>query len=151
MKTLKVLTIVAITGLAGTVAVHACPSNGLNKQKCENKKMCIKNKAQRGDMKEIFKNLDLTAEQKNALKETRHAMREQKENRRSQMHDKRGLTGMSEFVSANGFDKEAFVEMATQKSQIMIDMRADRFEKTMNILTPEQRIKFVTLLQDRQK
>ena len=30
-------------------------------------------------------------------------------------------------------------------------MQCDRFEKTMNILTPEQRVKFVSLLQEKQK
>jgi Spy/CpxP family protein refolding chaperone len=67
------------------------------------------------------------------------------------MSRKRGMADMSEFVSANGFDKQAFVAKATQNAQMMIDMRADRFEKTINILTPEQRVKFVKLLQETQK
>ncbi len=145
MKTLKVLTIVAITGLVGATSVYASPCNA------ENKKMCQKNKEHRNDMKEIFKKLDLTPEQQNAMKENRQAMREQMKERRSQMNRKHGMAGMSEFVSANGFDKQAFVAKATQKAQMRIDMRAVRFEKTINILTPEQRVKFVTLLQETQK
>lgn len=145
MKTLKVLTIVAITGLVGATSVYASPFNA------ENKKMCHKNKEHRNDIKEIFKKLDLTPEQQSAMKENREAMREQMKDKRSQMSRKRGIADMSEFVSANGFDKQGFIEKATQKAQMMIDMRADRFEKTMNILTPEQRVKFVTLLQETQK
>lgn len=145
MKTLKVLTIVAITGLVGATSVYASPLN------MENKKMCHKNKEHRNDMKEIFKKLDLTPDQQNAMKENRQAMREQMKEKRSQMNRKRGMADMSEFVSVDGFDKQGFVSKATQKAQMMIDIRADRFEKTMNILTPEQRVKFVTLLQERQK
>ncbi|MCW8820790.1 MAG: Spy/CpxP family protein refolding chaperone [Sulfurovum sp.] len=145
MKTLKVLTIVAITGLVGATSVYASPFNA------ESNKMCQKNKEHRNGMKEIFKKLDLTPEQKSAMKENRQAMREQMKEKRSRMNRKRGMADMSEFVSANGFDKQSFVEKATQKAQMRIDMRADRFEKTMNILTPEQRVKFVILLQETQK
>lgn len=148
MKTLKVLTIVAIAGLAGTVAASACPSNGQNNQMCEKQNMCQKNN-KRTHMKEIFQKLDLTLEQKIAMKENRKAMRGQMKEKRAQIHGKRGMVVMSPFVSANGFDKEAFVEKATQKAQKMIDMRADGFEKMMDILTPYQRIKFVTLLQEK--
>lgn len=145
MKTLKVLTIVAFTGLVGATSVHASPFN------MENKKMCHENKEHRNDMKEIFKKLDLTSEQQNAMKENRQAMREQMKEKRTHMNRKRGMADMSEFVSVDGFDKQGFVSKATQKAQMMIDMRADRFEKTMNILTPEQRVKLVALLQERQK
>jgi Spy/CpxP family protein refolding chaperone len=151
MKTLKLLTIVAITGLASTVAVNACPSNGLNKQKCETKKMCKKNKGQRGDMREIFQKLDLTAEQQSAMKENHQVIREQRKEKRAQKHVKRGMADMNTYVSANGFDKEAFIEKAMQKAEKRIRVRAETFESTMNILTPEQRVKFVTLLQERQK
>jgi Spy/CpxP family protein refolding chaperone len=151
MKTLKVLTIVTITGLAGTVTANACPSNGQNKQMCEKQKMCQKNSNKRPQMKEIFQKLDLTPEQKIAMKKNRKSMLGQMKEQRAQMHGKRGMAMMSPFVSANGFDRESFIDKATQKAQNRIEMRADRFEKMMNILTPEQRIKFVTLLQEKKK
>jgi len=145
MKTLKVLTIVAITGLIGATAVHAGPA-------CkENDKMCEKRKDNRADMKEIFQQLDLTTEQQNAMKENRKEMRSLMKEKRGQRQAKRGMADMSKFVSANGFDKETFIAEATQKEESKIEMRAARFEKTMNILTPEQRVKFVTLLQEKQK
>ena len=102
-------------------------------------------------MKEIFQQLDLTAEQQSAMKENRKEMRAQMKERRAQKNAKRGMGDMSEFVSANGFDKQSFIDISMQKAQSRIEMRADRFEKTMNILTPEQRVKFVTLLQEKQK
>ncbi|MBT8343339.1 MAG: Spy/CpxP family protein refolding chaperone [Sulfurovum sp.] len=150
MKTLKVLTIVAITGLAGTVTANACPA-GVKKTICEKQEMCTHKNGKRGEMKEIFQKLDLTAEQKSAMKESRKEMRAEIKEKRSQRHTKRGMENMSGFVSAEGFDKDAFIAKATEKSQTMIEMRADRFEKRMNILTPEQRVKFVTLLQEKQK
>lgn len=145
MKTLKVLTIVAITGLVGATSVYAGPP-------CKaNDKMCEKRKDKRADMKEIFQQLDLTTEQQSALKVNRKEMRAQMKEKRSQRQGRHGMANMSGFVSAEGFDKEAFIAKATEKSQTMIEMRADRFEKTMNILTPEQRVKLVTLLQEKQK
>ena len=78
-------------------------------------------------------------------------MRAKMKEKRSQRQSRHGMANMSEFVSAEGFDKEAFIAKATQKAQTMIEMRAEGFEKTMNILTPEQRVKLVTLLQEKQK
>jgi len=156
MKTLKVLTIVSITGLAGTVAVNACPSNGQNNAQCQTNKedKCQKNmrqkhRANKSEMKKIFQQLDLTAEQKMAMKSHRKGMREQMKAARAEMHGKRGMSGMSTFVSANGFDKQGFIELASQRSQKRIVMRANMFEQKMNILTAEQRVKLVTLLQEK--
>jgi len=56
---------------------------------------------------------------------------------------------MSTFVSADGFDKQGFMELAAQRSQKRIEMRANMFEQKMNILTAEQRVKLVTLLQEK--
>jgi len=158
MKTLKVLTIVAITGLAGTVAANACPSNGQNKKMCEKQEKCEKqNKCQKnkhynkGAMKKIYKELDLTPEQQSAMKANREGMREQRQAKRVQMHSERGMAGMSKFVSANGFDKQGFIEMAMIRNQNRIEMRANMFENKINILTAEQRVKLVTLLQEKSK
>ena len=152
MKTLKVLTIVAITGLVGATAANACPSFGDKRGMCEKQNECQNNKKyNRGEMKEIFQKLDLTTEQQSVMQSNRKEMRAHMKEKRSQRDGKRGMANMSEFVSANGFDKEAFIAKAMQKSKTMIEMRAERFEKTMNILTPEQRVKFVTLLQEKQK
>jgi len=156
MKTLKVLTIVAITGLAGTVAANACPSNGQKNEQCQTNKQdkCQKYKGQKhrgnkAEMKKIFQQLDLTPEQKTAMKSQRKSMREQMKANRAEMHGKRGMSGMSTFVSANGFDKQGFMELAAQRSQKRAEMRANMFEQKMNILTAEQRVKLATLLQEK--
>lgn len=134
MKTLKTLTIVAVTGLVGLTALNACPSDRSEGMKHKKEQM-----------KGMFKKLDLTSEQKVQMKSMRKEMHAQMKEKRSQG---RGMGQMGKFVSANGFDKQGFVAMATTKSQEMILVRADMFEKRMNILTPEQRTKFAQLLQE---
>ena len=140
MKTLKTLTIVAITGLVGLTAVNACPMRGNDMHKGM--------KHQRGEMKKMLQSLDLSSEQKEQMKALRQEMKAQHKERREAMIKGRGKMGS--FVSANGFDKQGFIEMATKRSQMMIQRRADMFEKRMNILTPEQRTKFAQLIQEKQ-
>ena len=141
MKTLKTLTIVAITGLVGLTAVNACPMGGNDMHKGM--------KHQRGEMKKMFQALDLSSEQKEQMKALRQEMKSQHKERREAMIKGRGKMGS--FVSANGFDKQGFIDMATKRSQMMIQRRADMFEKRMNILTSEQRTKFAQLIQEKQK
>ena len=159
MKILKVLTIVAITGLVGATAANACPSNkgnGMNcpkQEKCKKQEKCeAQNKGMMGkhdkrkEMKEIFQKLDLTAEQKNAMKANRASMREYRQAQRGKMQGRHGMAGMNKFISSDGFDKQGYIDMATKRSKKRIDMRAAMFEKKINILTEEQRVKLMTLL-----
>ena len=164
MKTLKVLTIVAITGLIGATAANASPSNKGNgencpkQEKCEKPEKCKKqNKGKMGkhdkrsEMKEIYQKLDLTAEQKSAMQANRKEMREYRKAQRAKMKGGHGIAGINKFISADGFDKQAFVDMATQRSKQRIEMRAVMFEKKINILTAEQRVKLMTLLEEKSK
>lgn len=158
MKTLKVLTIVAITGLIGATAANASPSNKGNgtscpkQEKCEKKNKCKMYKYnKRSEMKEIYQKLDLTAEQKTAMKANRESMREYRKAQRGKMQGAHGLAAMGKFISADGFDKQGFMDMATQRSQERIEMRAAMFEKKINILTAEQRVKLMTLLEEKSK
>ena len=140
MKTLKTLAIVAITGLVGLSTVHASQTEGNTMHKGM--------KHQRGEMKKMFQSLDLSSEQKEQMKALRQEMKAQHKERKAAMLKGKGKMGS--YVSANGFDKQGFVEMATKRSQMMIQRHADMFEKRMNILTPEQRTKFAQLLQEKQ-
>jgi len=151
MKTLKVLTIVAVTGLIGITASNASPQNA--NEVCPKQTKCDKHSKHynKGGMKELYKQLDLTAEQQSAMKTLRQSMREQRKAQRENMRSQHGMAGMSQFVSAEGFNKQGFIDMAMQKSKSRIEMQADMFEQKMNILTPEQRVKFVSLLQEKQQ
>ena len=111
MKTLKVLTIVAITGLVGATVVHAGPN-------CKkDDKQCQKRVENRTAMKEIFQQLDLTDEQQSALKQHRKEKRAQMKEIRSQRQGKRGMAHMGAYVSAEGFDKHAFIDDSIKKAQ----------------------------------
>lgn len=145
MKTLKVLTIVAITGLVGLTVANACPSKG---GQGSGEKSCKSFKQQKSQMRGMFKQLDLTAAQKEKMQSLRNEMKAQRKAHRAEKRGNR-MAKMGQFVSAEGFNKDGFISMATQKSQERIKMRADMLEKRMNILTPEQRTKFTELLQEK--
>ena len=121
MKTLKVLTIVAITGLVGATAVYAGPNCKKSDVQCQ------KRMENRTAMKEIFQKLDLTPEQQSAMQENRKAMRAQMKEIRSQRQGKRGMAHMGAYVSVEGFDKQAFIDDAMKKAQTRIENRAEGF------------------------
>ena len=83
------------------------------------------------------------------MKSQRKGLREQMKAKRKQMQSERGMDGMSQFISAKGFDKQGFMELAAKRSQKRAEMRANMFEQKMNILTAEQRVKLVKLLQEK--
>lgn len=139
----KVTTAVLLT-LGISTALLACPGGG--------------KKFGGEGMKQIMKQLDLSTEQKGALKDLREsrkemmqAKKEHRKNMRQQMKP-----DMSKFMTANSFDKEAFKKemqkkfeakraMREQRQASMMEVRADHMEKMFNILTPEQRIKWIEL------
>jgi len=116
----------------------------------------------RGGMFKVMKQLDLTSEQKDQMKVLRNErkdqmqakMKEMKENRKSMMASMK--PDLSAFMTANNFDKEAFKkqmndkfeakrQMRESRKSAMLEKRADGMEKVFNILTPEQRIKWIEL------
>lgn len=142
MKTLKVLAIVAVTGLVGMATVHA------NSKDANGSSFCKKIKSHKGEMKEIFKQLNLSDTQKTALKENRDSMRSQMKVHRAKRHGQR-MENMAKFISKKGFNKEAFMKMQSEKSAKRSTAKADNFAKVIAILTPEQRIKLVKILQEK--
>lgn len=127
-------------------------------------------KHHRGDrMMNIVSQLDLTDTQKNELKVMRDAAKsERKVKREERKANRENMQGtmkpdMAQFMTAEKFDKDAFKVQMTQKLEArhammeekragmlerradMLERRADRMEKVFNILTPEQRIKWIEL------
>jgi Spy/CpxP family protein refolding chaperone len=143
MKTLKLLTAAAIVALLSATMVQAKPF--------DKDQMCQTQKADRKEMKAIFDKLDLTAQQRMLLKENRKKMFASMKNKKVKQERKSRQPHMASFVSANGFDKEAFVKAAIEKAQIRAEYRAERFEKMMMILTPDQREMFAKLVRENQK
>jgi len=116
----------------------------------------------RGGMFKVMKQLDLTSEQKDQMKVLKQErkdhmqtkMKEMKENRKSMMVGMK--PDLSTFMTANNFDKEAFKkqmnnkfeakrQMMESRKSVMLEKRAEGMEKMFNILTPEQRIKWIEL------
>lgn len=143
MTILKTVTVLSIAGIIGTIALNAENIKEHRGMFQEQKEMMHHFKGKHQQMKKIMKQLDLTSEQKTELKANRKAMREAMKAKRTEM---RGARNMAKFVSVNGIDREAMIKQITQKVTVMANMRADMFDKTLTILTPQQRTKFVALL-----
>ena len=110
----------------------------------------------------ILKKLNLSESQKKeltTLKESQKANIEAlKKEKRSQMQENRKGMDMSQFMTKNHFDKEAYksmiknrMEQQAVRMQSRTDMisqsRAENMQKIFNILTPEQREKLIQLSQ----
>lgn len=156
MKTVKILTIVAVASVAGVMTLNAQPVNMENcktmKQQCmtekksackSHKRMNKHHKMRKNSMMKIFGELGLTEEQRATLRADRQETYMQRKAERQKRFKERKI---EKFVTVDGFDKEAFIQGATQNAKRMIEMRADRFEKMIGVLTPEQRVKLVELL-----
>jgi len=154
MKTLKILTIVAVTGLTGALA------QGMqHKGDCDNTERMGKNYSHsmhKGDKRKknhkanpnrrinkLLRNLDLTETQKNQLKGIRKSMWQA---RKAQRKALRGSMGLKKFVSVDGFDKSGFILASQERAKEMSKVRADMMEKIIAVLTPEQRIALVEKL-----
>lgn len=145
MKKLKVLAIVAVTGLVGMNSVYANSVQDVNDAP-KYKKL----KPYKSEMKRIFQKLELNDTQKEAIKSNRKSMRLEMKTHRKGMHG-HTMERMGEFISKEGFDKKAFILMRTKNMEKVIKIRANNFVKLVNILTPEQRVKLVEVLQEKKK
>jgi len=154
MKTRKLLTLTALTSALTFGTLYA--QNPVNEaeptksERCQGKGGGFFGKHHRGGhhFKKIMKQLDLTSEQKSALKALKKQKREtMKANREAMKTEKKAV--LANAVTANGFDKNAFIEGARAGFEKKIVMKADHMESMMNILTPEQRTKFVELLNEK--
>ncbi len=116
----------------------------------------------RADTFKLVRKLDLTSEQKTALKSVKESHRSQMQKKRKTFKkDRKSMRGqmkpdMNLFMSADSFDKESFKQEMTKKFEArrkvmeikkveMLESRASGMEKVFNILTPEQRIKWIEL------
>jgi Spy/CpxP family protein refolding chaperone len=148
MKVLKTVAILSVAGIIGTMAVYA---EDIKEHKCmvqEKRGMMHHFKGKHQKMKRIMKQLDLSSKQKTALKENRKEMREKMMAKRKAMM---ASTGMSQFISVSGVDRDSMVNFAVERATERANARADMMEKTLNILSPEQKTKFVSLLKAEHK
>jgi len=151
MKTFKILTIIAVTGLTATMAQnskayddsnHPCQmQRGDGSHSHMQKKRFNRNSNKR--LNRMLRTLNLSDEQKTQLRDIRQSARQAN---RTKRQEAKGLASLKKFISVDGFDKSGFTVLAESKSRDMIGTRADMLEKVINILTPEQRIELVEKL-----
>lgn len=107
----------------------------------------------RGDqMKHMMKKLDLSQEQREAIRTIKNESREQMQAKRDEMFEIR--KALKKQASAKTFDAAKVRELAEAKSKIMADMTVQRIENMHEIrkqLTPEQLEKFDAMKNKRSK
>jgi len=94
----------------------------------------------RGGMR-IFAQLNLTNEQRYQLSILRDEMRLEMKKARGYSKQNR----LMQFVSADGFDKEAFKKFSNENHAQRLELRANFMEKAFKILTAEQVAQLKTL------
>ena len=156
MKTTKILSIVALSTLLGMGTLYAVDAND-TRPDFKQGYHCKGDKGERGGKHfdkhhkggepfgKIMRQLNLTDEQKTQLKALRVDKREDRKANREAMQKARQAT-LANAITAKGFDKTQFIKNATSEFESKIAQRADSMEKMFAILTPEQRTKFVELL-----
>jgi len=170
MKTLKILTIIAVTGLTGAMAQgmqqqgdcgqeqnmrhgqNMDRGQNMGKRQNMNQRQRINQGHRQGSrykahpnrrINRLLRNLDLSDTQKTQLKEIRRSMWQA---RKAQKKELRGSTGLKKFVSVDGFDKANFILASEERTKKMSKVRGDMMEKIIAVLTPEQRITLVEKL-----
>ena len=144
MKFLKTtLTTLTIVGVIATIGLQAEPFGKGGEFMEDRMEMRKHFKSKHQNMKKIFKQLNLSDEQKTSLKANRDEMRNTMKDKRKEFKNSRSI---SKFISVDGVDREGLIEQATQHATLRAGNRADMMEKTLKILTAEQKIKFVELL-----
>ncbi len=107
-------------------------------------------------LKQIRSELDLTKEQKKQIRGILTEQKKMMKKERQAMKKKREMPNVSQFMTANKFDKEAFKKtmrerrskramMMQQKADERLNRRAEVLEKIFAILTPKQRTKLIAL------
>jgi len=154
MKTLKILTIVAITGATGIMAgtaEHKGQSDCTNQYNITigdhasdttmQKRQHRKNPNRR--INHLLRKLNLSEAQRIQLKEIR---KEIQQARKIQRKSLKGSISLKKFVSVDGFDKEGFINASADRAAKLVKIRADLMEKFISVLTPEQRLELVERL-----
>lgn len=148
-----VIAIIATVGLSS-----ALMSMGPDMQSC--KHPMGKHHKDGNEIYKTIQQLDLSTAQKEQLQALRETQREERKMQRKAMKDQRDMKSkradLSTFMTSDKFDKQAFKSvmkermekrdlMREQRRELVIERRAERMEKIFNILTPEQREKWIQL------
>jgi len=161
MKKIQIVTIAAISGVMAFTQLQAEPVgekayvqlNTKCKGQVDGNSMIYKRigkriEHRRAVMMQIMKKLDLSAEQrekiKNIKKEHFMKMKKIRKVRKGEYH-------FGQFITRNGFDRSGFIMMSEKRAQVRAVNMAEHFEKMISVLTPEQRDKLKTVLNKERK
>lgn len=134
--------------------------------KCGGMHKGMKDHMRKDPMLMVFKELNLTDTQKEALQKLREEEMEENKAVREKMMEagkkRRTPPDLSKVMTANTFDKAAFKAqmlqemeqrdaMMKENREAMLEKRADHMQKVFEILTPEQRTKWLELSKEKAK
>lgn len=145
---------VAMVVLAGSLAATgAWAKGGMMQRDCgmangQNKEMrnYQGKMGQKGGGMMMLQGIDLTPEQVHEVKLVQAQMRVEM---LSSVKPGEKAEGMKKAFNGAKFDTKAFVEANMKNAQTRAELKAKHIEKLYNILTPEQREKFVQNMQNR--
>ncbi len=133
----KLLAGLLISSVVATSVFANCGMmNNQKGAKYESKKAYHMNKSNHKKGRHIlamFKQLNLTSEQKTKIKEI---MLENRKNRKT----------VNEAFTKNSFDKQKYLEITSQKRENMLKSRADMIEKVYELLTTKQKEQLKVLM-----
>ncbi|ACZ11599.1 Spy/CpxP family protein refolding chaperone [Sulfurospirillum deleyianum] len=89
--------------------------------------------------------LNLSDDQRHKLAILRSEMRLEM----TKLRDPKMRTKMQDLMSAESFDKKAFVKMHNEMHEKMLALQADHMEKVFNVLTKEQRLELKKVMNER--
>ena len=136
MSIFKKVVLVGIIGAVTVISINAKDSCGFG---------------ERGEMmrgfkegfriKGIFRELDLSDEQREIIKLNRKDMIED-------MKSRRDSTDSIDFITIDGVDREKMINSAIEKAKAKATIKADFLDKNFKVLTTEQKEEFIQLLND---
>jgi Spy/CpxP family protein refolding chaperone len=144
MKRLQLLMVTLLTGVLTTGTLHAEKDNTDVELKQEYHFKGGKHFGKQ-HLGKLLKQLELTDTQKTSLKSLREEKRAERKAMFKEMRKVKQTT-LAKAITAEGFNKEAFIKEATKHFEVNITKRAAHMEKLLAILTAEQRVQFATLL-----
>jgi len=143
MKIFKKVAIIGLVGVIMAVMLHA---------KVDGCKMDMRGDRMQGmqdkrhTMKVIFKQLNLSDEQKEMIRESRKEMQEARKikNEEVKLQNNSNIA-----ITVNGINREAILKNAEGIARVSATLRADFMENIFNILTEEQKEKLIELLNNK--
>jgi len=93
----------------------------------------------------MFDRLDLSDDQRYKLNVLRSEMKLEM----AKLHDPKSMQKMQDLMSADTFDKKAFIKVRNEMHDKRVTLEADFLEKAFTVLTKEQRVELKKIMSER--